>query len=76
MQNPQKILFILAFAFSFASCQKCMECTNEKLLNNQEGEIVYEMEICEDDFDSKEDMEFYIEMVEEDDGVRCYRNLW
>ena len=74
MKKLFTILFVCGLIFS--SCQKCVECTNEKLFNNQEGEIEFEIEICEDDFDSKEEMENYVEMVEEEDGVRCYRNLW
>ena len=62
----------------FSSCQKCVECTNEKLFNNQEGVIEYEEVICEDDWDGSYSLTFdeYIEMIEEEEGVRCYRNLW
>ncbi len=72
----KKILFISIIAFSFSSCQKCMECTNNKAFTSQEDEIEYEMEVCEDDFISKEEMELFVEQMEEEDGVRCYRNLW
>ena len=53
-----------------------MECTNNKAFTSQEDEIEYEMEVCEDDFTSKEEMELFVEQMEEEDGVRCYRNLW
>ena len=53
-----------------------MECTNNKAFTSQEGEFEYEVEICEDDFGSKEEMEDFVSMYEEQDGVRCYRNLW
>ena len=76
MKKIKKFLFFVILVLGFSSCQKCMECTNEKLFNNQEGEMVYEIEVCEDDFSSKEEMENYVDMMEEDDGVRCYKNLW
>jgi hypothetical protein len=72
----KKILLIVTIVFAFSSCQKCMECTNNKVFTSQEGEIEYEMEICEDDFSSKEEMEFYVMQLEQQEGVRCYRNLW
>tara|TARA_B110000459_G_C16543256_1_gene462988 strand:+ start:819 stop:1040 length:222 start_codon:yes stop_codon:yes gene_type:complete len=72
----KKILLIAAVAFMFSSCQKCMECTNNKAFTSQEGEFEYEVEICEDDFDSKEEMEDYVRSFEEEEGARCYRNLW
>ena len=76
MKKIKNLLLFGIILFGFSSCQKCMECTNEKLFNNQEDEFEYEIEICEDDFDSKQDMEDYVSQVEEEDGVRCYRNLW
>ena len=72
----KKIIFIVTLAFSVISCQNCMECTNQKLFINQEDEMEYEVEICEDDFDSKEEMDDYVSAMEEQDGVRCYKNLW
>ena len=72
----KKILLIATIAFSFSSCQKCMECTNNKAFTSQEDEIEYEVEVCEDDFGSKEEMEMYVEELREQEGVRCYRNLW
>jgi len=76
MKKIKNLLFFGILVFGFSSCQKCMECTNEKLFNNQEGEMVFELEICEDDFGSKDEMENYVDMMEEQDGVRCYKNLW
>ena len=70
------LLFYCALLFVFCSCQKCYECTNEKLFDTQEDEIEFEYEICEDDFGSKEDLEHFIDMLEEEEGVRCYKNLW
>ena len=72
----KKILLIATIAFSFSSCQKCMECTNNKAFTSQEDEFEYEVEVCEDDFGSKEEMDQYIEGAEQEEGVRCYRNLW
>ena len=76
MKKIKNLLFFGILVFGFSSCQKCMECTNEKLFNNQEGKMVFEVEICEDDFGSKYEMENYVNMMEEQDGVRCYKNLW
>ena len=72
----KKILLIATIAFSFSSCQKCMECTNNKAFSSQEDEIEFEIEVCEDDFASKVEMEMYVDELREEDGVRCYRNLW
>lgn len=72
----KKLLLIATIAFSFSSCQKCMECTNNKALTSQEDEFEFEVEVCEDDFGSKEEMEMYVEELREQEGVRCYRNLW
>ena len=73
-------LLVLMLVFIYSSCQKCVECTNEKLFNSQEGVIEYESVICEDDFEESDfGMTFdeYIESIEESDpNVRCYRNLW
>jgi hypothetical protein len=71
----KKILLIATIAFSFSSCQKCMECTNNKAFTSQEDEFEYEVEVCEDDFGSKEEMEMYL-AERELEGGRCYRNLW
>jgi hypothetical protein len=71
----KKILLIAIIAFSFSSCQKCMECTNNKAFTSQEDEFEYEVEVCEDDFGSKEEMEMYL-AERELEGGRCYRNLW
>ena len=71
----KKILLIATIAFSFSSCQKCMECTNNKAFTSQEDEFEYEVEVCEDDFGSKDEMETYL-AERELEGGRCYRNLW
>jgi len=79
MKTINKAIFFLTIVFTYSSCQKCVECTNEKLFNNQEGVVEFESEICEDDFEESEfGMTFdeYIELIEEDPDVRCYRNLW
>ena len=72
----KKILLIGTIVFTFSSCQKCMECTNNKAFSSQEDEIEFEIEVCEDDFASKVEMEMYVDELREEDGVRCYRNLW
>lgn len=61
----KKLLLIATIAFSFSSCQKCMECTNNKALTSQEDEFEFEVEVCEDDFGSKEEMEMYVEELRE-----------
>tara|TARA_Y100000813_G_C23815111_1_gene190258 strand:+ start:234 stop:476 length:243 start_codon:yes stop_codon:yes gene_type:complete len=80
MKKLNNFLFFLTVVFIYSSCQKCVECTNEKLLNNQAGVIEYETEICEDDFEESDfGMSFdeYIQSIEESDpDVRCYKNLW
>ena len=67
-------MFVLAF--SFASCQKCMECTNESIISGA-GEVDYEIEVCENDggIPYGMSMDDYVEQLEME-GYRCYRNIW
>ena len=79
MKKIKNILLVLTILFTYSSCQKCVECTNEKLFNSQEGVIEYESVICEDDYEESDfglTFDEYIEAIEQDQDVRCYRNLW
>ena len=76
----KKTIFMLALAFSFASCQKCMECTNESIISGA-GQVDYEIEICEGDAMPWVNdmgpitMDEYVSQLEEQ-GYRCYMNIW
>ena len=71
----KKTIFMLALAFSFASCQKCMECTNESIISGA-GQVDYEIEICEgDEMPGEMSMDEYVSLLREE-GYRCYMNIW
>ena len=51
----KKFLFLLGIAFIFASCNKCQDCSYEGLQTE---------EVCQDDFDSKDDYNDAIDILE------------
>jgi len=53
------LLILLCLPLLFSSCKKCKECT----LSNGMGDTGTE-EICRDDFDSKEDYNTAVALVE------------
>lgn len=55
----KKILFLLALAFTFASCNKCVDCGD-----CPEGVTLEKTELCQDDFDSKDDYDAAVAIIE------------
>ena len=53
----KKLLFIavIAFAFTFTSCTKCQDCACDGFVDE---------EVCQDEFDSKDDYNEYIAALE------------
>ena len=81
----KKLLFMAALAFMFSACNKCVECTNSNYqyageYNEYTGE--YETygdrieEVCSDNFESKDDFNDYIALVEDEPGVDCKSDFW
>ena len=68
-------LLLLAVAFSFTACNQCMEC-EEKEGYGSDGEEGPYIEVCKDNFDSRNDYEDYIEMLEEEDRYDCKSDFW
>jgi hypothetical protein len=58
------LLILLCFPMIFSSCKKCKECT----LSNVMGDSGTE-EICRDDFDSNEEYNAYIQIIEDIGGT-------
>jgi len=53
-------IFAIAFiAVTFTSCSKCVEC-----VDCAEGVTLEQTELCQDDFDSKDDYKSAIELIE------------
>jgi len=50
------------FIFSISSCKKCQTCSNDLLGNTVSTEV------CQDDFDSKEEYDLWIESYEASGG--------
>ena len=75
----KKILFVLAVAFIFSSCNKCKECSLDgyEYTSWQTGETYGDRieEICSDNFESKADFNDYIEDLE-DEGWECKSDFW
>ena len=68
----KKILFMVAAAFMFASCNKCMECENEWYAD---GEVNPYQEVCKDNFEDRNAYEDYIEEMEAS-GWECKSDFW
>ena len=58
------LLILLCLSLFFSSCKKCKECT----LSNGMGDTGTE-EICRDDFDSNEEYNAYIQIIEDIGGA-------
>jgi len=58
------LLILLCLPLFFSSCKKCKECT----LSNEMGDTGTE-EICRDDFDSNEEYNAYIQIIEDIGGT-------
>ena len=79
----KKILFMVAVAFMFASCNKCKECIHDEYeyesWNENTGDIeTYGnqiMEVCSDNFESKDDFNNYIDAMEDEDW-ECKSDFW
>ncbi len=70
MEKLKKLFFLLALVFIFSSCQKCYECRK-----SDPDDIDYEVEFCEDDDDLYGDVDYMKEQYE-NEGYKCYVNLW
>ena len=63
----KKILFMVAAAFMFASCNKCKECTHDNYEYDMYNEYTGEydtfgdqiLEVCSDNFESKDESNEY-----------------
>ena len=78
----KNLLFILAVAFVFSSCNKCKECSDGDPWtvggsgfseNETFGEQI--IEVCSDNFESKADFKSWIEHLEEE-GYDCKSDFW
>lgn len=65
MPNRLFIITILFSSFFFTSCSKCVDCAS-----CPEDIVLEKTEICEDNFDSKEDYNIAIAAIE-DFGCEC-----
>ena len=60
MKNKILQLFsLLIISIFFVSCSKCVECSD-----CADGVTLDQTEFCEDDFDSKEDYDLAVDLVE------------
>lgn len=61
------LLMVAMFGFGLASCNKCQtcgDCPSGMQLSDENGNLQDEVEICEDDADSKEDYDAAIAIIE------------
>ena len=70
----KKILFIAALSFMFSSCNKCKECKPAAAEEDYYPDG-YLIEVCSDNFESKDDFNNYIE-AREDIGADCKSDFW
>ncbi len=81
--NMKKILFVLVLGLLFSSCNKCKECSDgdpwtvggssaNDNLQTFGDEI---LEVCRDNFESKDDFNSWIEYLEES-GYECKSDFW
>jgi len=79
----KKILFMVAVAFAFTACNKCVECTHDdyeyETYNVNTGEYEthgdYIEEVCSDNFESKDDYKDYLDAMEDNDW-ECKSDFW
>ena len=70
---------MVAVAFMFAACNKCVECTHddyEYIVWDENGNDYekfgdYIEEICSDNFESKKDFREYIDAIEDEEDWEC-----
>ena len=70
MIKTYKMKKLIVFIFSvvlLGSCSKCFECEFENRIDST---------VCSTDFDSKQDWKNYIEKIEIEDSVKCYRKIF
>ena len=63
---------VALFGLGLASCNKCQtcsDCTGD--LTDENGNVVDEIEICEDDASSKEEYDLAISLMESFGGCTC-----
>jgi len=81
----KKLLLLVAIAFAFTACNKCVECTydnmeewyvpDEDFMDTEEfGDKIEE--ICSDNFESKKEFNDYIEALEEEQDWECKSDFW
>ena len=90
VKKIKSLLLLGIFVFTFSSCKKCKECSHEGYSYSYEyeydqfGNFIQtvdsvkspNMEICRDDFDSKDEYEDYIEFVEDEYEFDCKSDFW
>ncbi|NQV54108.1 MAG: hypothetical protein HQ500_13060 [Flavobacteriales bacterium] len=65
---------VTLFGLGLASCNKCQtcsDCTDGVERTDESGNAVDELEICEDDADSKEEYDASIALLESFGGCKC-----
>ena len=73
---------MLAVAFMFTACNKCVECTADDYEYttydgfSEETHGDYIQEICSDNFESKKDFNEYIEAIEDEGDWECKSDFW
>ena len=80
----KKILFMVAAAFMFASCNKCKECVHDEYEYESwnpetgESETYGDMiqEVCSDNFETKADFNDFIDAMEDNEGWECKSDFW
>jgi len=80
----KKILLMVAVAFMFTACNKCVECTHDDYEytvwadneNDYEEFGDYIEEVCSDNFESKKEFNDYIDAMEDEDDWECKSDFW
>jgi hypothetical protein len=78
------LLILLCLPLLFSSCQQCKECEpsdlNQVIGYDQENEPIYAVipfiEVCRDNFNSKQDYKNYIYKLETELGYSCKSDFW
>ena len=82
MKKIKSLLLFGILVFTFSSCNKCVECTNddyEITMLVEDGYYEdygdYIQEVCSDNFESKDDFNDYIDDLEDMDW-ECKSDFW
>ena len=86
------LIILITTPLIFSSCNKCKECENNSYLYSYSDSGYFDqfgnpittidsvkrpyLEVCRDDFDSKDEYEDYIKFIEDEYEYDCKSDFW